>query len=85
MNTTIATADDVVRIAGELDSLVIARILSYSPTIDELEEAVRAEDECERGDESPPSPTPRVGELRAIVARVRSDEDAGAIEAWRGV
>lgn len=63
---------------GEVDDLVVARILQTGATEAELAEAMgETELEEQMGEAGPPPPTPRVAELRAILAEVlREDEQA---------
>lgn len=66
---TLATARDVARLLGEVDPLITARILAIAPSLDELDEAVRATEEEEGFGEEPRTPSSaRVANIRAVLA-----------------
>ena len=61
-----ASASDVLAVLGEVDAMVVARILATNATVDEIEEAMRrAEDDSELA--FLPASSLRVGEVRAIL------------------
>lgn len=67
--TPLATEGDVHRLLGDVDPLIIARILEVAPTIDELDEAIREdEDEGELGEEAHTPSSTRVASVRAVLA-----------------
>lgn len=71
----LATANDVARILGDVDPLVTARILAIAPSVDELDEAVRATEEEEGFGEEPRTPSSaRVANLRAALADLTRTE-----------
>ena len=63
-----ATARDVSRLLGDIDPIVLERILATGATPDEINEALRSVEE-ERGfGEEPHQPSsPKVAEIRAIM------------------
>ncbi|MFN0251783.1 MAG: hypothetical protein ACKV2T_33205 [Kofleriaceae bacterium] len=76
MTKKLATANDVSHLLGEVNDLVAAKILALAPTRDELDEAVRQEeDEMSLGEEPHHPSSPRVANLRRIIAEVRIDDD----------
>jgi hypothetical protein len=65
-NTLAAGATDVTAVLGEVDAMVVARILATQATVDEIEEAMhRAQEDSELAF-LPPS-SARVAEVRAIL------------------
>jgi hypothetical protein len=80
----LATATDVVRLIGDVDPLITARILAITPTVDELDEAVR-ETEAEAGfAEEPHEPSSvRVASVRAILSELVDDDRETAMEEAR--
>jgi hypothetical protein len=68
MPTNTATATDVNRLLGDVDPLVLERILAVGATPDEIAEALRVVEQ-ERGfGEEPHEPSsPRVAEVRAVI------------------
>jgi hypothetical protein len=68
MPTNTATATDVKGLIGDVDPLVLERILATGATPDEIAEALRVVEE-ERGfGEEPHEPSsPRVAEVRALL------------------
>ncbi len=72
-----ATAADVTRVLGDLDSLIIARILALAPTCDELDEAVQElADEAGFGEELHTPSSARVAGVRAILDELAAADDA---------
>jgi hypothetical protein len=68
MPTNPATASDVSRLLGEVDPLILERILSTGATPDEIGEAVRVvEDEHGFGEQPHMPSSPRVAEVRAVL------------------
>lgn len=68
MPTNPATATDVNRLLGDVDPLVLERILETGATPDEIGEALRVvEDERGFGEEPRPPSSPRVAEVRAVL------------------
>ena len=68
------TPRDVVRIVGEVDDLVISRILGTGATEAELREAAdEADAELVEGTRVPPASNQRVATLRAVLADVLAD------------
>jgi hypothetical protein len=77
------TARQVHEMIGEVDDLLVARILATGATEQELAEAVgETELEDEQGEAGPAPPSPRVARLRAILGELLS-EDERAGEAFR--
>jgi hypothetical protein len=63
-----ATANDVSRLLGEVDPLVLERILTTGASADEIAEALTvAEDERGFGEEPHEPSTPKVAEVRALI------------------
>ena len=61
-----ASAKDVLAVLGEVDAMVVARILATNASVDEIEEAMhRAEDDSELA--FLPASSQRVAEVRAIL------------------
>lgn len=76
-----ATAADVNRMLGEVDALVVSRILATGVTVDELDEALRAtEDELGFGEESHPPSSPRVAAVRQVLDELAAEEAAAEEE-----
>ncbi len=68
MPTNPATATDVNRLLGEVDPLVLERILATGATPDEIGEALRVvEDERGFGEEPHLPSSPRVAEVAAVL------------------
>lgn len=68
MPTNPATATDINRLLGEVDPLVVERILETGATPDEIGEALRVvEQEHGFGEEPHPPSSPRVAEVRALI------------------
>lgn len=78
----VASARDISRLLGEVEPLIIARILALGPSVDELDEAIReTEDEGGFGEEPRTPSSPRVASVRAVLAElVRDDLDAATEE-----
>jgi hypothetical protein len=67
----LATAADVTRLLGEVDPLVIARILAVAPTRDEVDEAARTvENELGFAEEPRTPSSARVACVRAVIAEL---------------
>lgn len=65
---TPATADDVLRMLGEVDPLIVERILATGASPDEIGEALReVEDEHGFGEDRHVPSSPRVAEVRAVL------------------
>ena len=61
-----ASASEVTAVLGEVDPMVVARVLATNATVDEIEEAMhRAEDDSELA--FLPASSARVAEVRAIL------------------
>lgn len=70
-----ATEADVIRLLGEVDPLTTARILALSPSVDELDEAIRAsEDEAGFGEESRTPSSARIASLRVLIDELSLEE-----------
>jgi hypothetical protein len=68
MPTNPATATDVNRLLGDVDPLVLERILATGASPDEIDEAVRVvEDERGFGEEPHQPSSPRVAEVCAVL------------------
>ena len=68
MPTNSATATDVNRLLGDIDPLVLERIVATGATADEIGEALRVvEDERGFGEEPHEPSSPRVAEVRALL------------------
>ena len=66
--TNPATAADVSRMLGDVDPLILERILSTGASVDEIDEALReAEDEGGFGEEHHVPSSPRVLAVRAVL------------------
>ena len=82
-----ATADDVLRIVGDVDPLIVERILATGASADEIGEALReVEDEQGFGEGIHISSSPRVSEVRAVLEEMELveeglDLDVDAVEA----
>jgi hypothetical protein len=63
-----ATANDVSRLLGDVDQLVVERIVSTGASVDEIDEALRGvEDEQGFGEESHLPSSPAVAEVRSVL------------------
>jgi hypothetical protein len=61
-----ASAAEVTAVLGEVDPMIVARVLATNATVDEIEEAIhRADDYSELA--FLPASSPRVAEVRAIL------------------
>ena len=70
-----ATEADVIRLLGEVDPFTTARILEIAPSVDELDEAIRAsEDEAGFGEEPRTSSSARIASIRAVLEELELDE-----------
>ena len=80
----IATEGDVKRLLGEIDPLTTSRILAIAPSVDELDEAIR-ENEDEAGfAEEPHTPSSvRVANVRAVLAELAAAELADDLQGGR--
>jgi hypothetical protein len=68
--------EDVVRIVGDMDDLVVARIVATGATATELKEAVaEAEAALGLGEVAPEPSSPRVARVRAILRDVLEAEE----------
>jgi hypothetical protein len=66
--TNTATATDVNRLLGDVDPLVLERILAIGATPDEIGEALRVvEQERGFGEEPHEASSPKVAEVRAVL------------------
>ena len=73
---TPATANDVLRMLGDVDPLIVERILATGASPDEIVEALRSvEDEIGFGEESHEPSSGRVAEIRALMWDVMAEED----------
>lgn len=80
-----ATASDVSRLLGDVDPLVVERILATGASPDEIDEALReTEDEDGFGEQHHASSSPRVLEVRAVLdelsvieLELEPDDEAG--------
>jgi hypothetical protein len=80
MMVAAATAADLAALLGELDALVIERILATGATTDEVAEAMTSimdEDDGAEGAHAPSSP--RVAEVRAVLEELVLDETEAAL------
>ena len=76
-----ATEADVRRLLGEVDPLTTARILAVSPSVDELDEAIRQiEDESGFGDEPHTPSSERVATIRSVLADMARTELEDQVE-----
>lgn len=67
--------EDVIRLLGELDDLVVSQILATGASLAEFEEAVaELEFEVESDDQPVASSSPKVDELRALLRELFADE-----------
>lgn len=74
----LAVPTDVTRLLGDVDPLVISRILAIAPSVEELEEAVhRADEESGFGEETGTPSSARVRSIRVILAELA---EAAALE-----
>ena len=82
MSTNTATASDVSRLLGDVDPLILERILETGATADEIGEALRVlEEERGFGEEPHPPSSPRVAEVQAVLNEMAVlDGDLGAEE-----
>ncbi len=70
-----ATEGDVTRLLGEVDAQTTARILAIAPSLDELDEAIRAcEDAAAFGEEPRTPSSARVANLRVVLDELAHDE-----------
>jgi hypothetical protein len=68
MNVRSATADEIVELLGELEPLIIEKLLATRATLDEVAEAAAAiEDEDSFGEVGHAPSSPREAEVRAIL------------------
>jgi hypothetical protein len=64
-----ATEGDVRRLLGDLESLTTSRILAIAPSIDELAEAIRENEEEAAVEQEPSTPSlARIANVRAVLA-----------------
>jgi hypothetical protein len=74
----VVRAEQIIELVGEVDPLVIERIISTGATVDEVAEAV-AEVEVElEGEDRPsdaPPRSPRVATVRALLAPLFEEDD----------
>lgn len=76
-----ATEGDVRRLLGEVDPLTTARILAIAPSLDELDEAIRAtEDETAFAEEPHTPSSTRVANVREVLAELAAGELDDATE-----
>ncbi|HEU0035806.1 MAG TPA: hypothetical protein VFQ53_34575 [Kofleriaceae bacterium] len=68
-----AQASEVALLLGDVDPLTIARILEIGPSIDEIDEALRARED-ELAAQREPS-TARVAEVRAVLDELETTEE----------
>lgn len=70
-----ATEGDVKRLLGEIDPLTTSRILAIAPTVDELDEAIRQEEDAAAfGEEEHTPSSARVANVRAVLAELAAAE-----------
>ena len=76
-----ATREDVQSILGELDDLIIERIVETGASSEEIAEALASLDDAQRSGDQPHVPTSgKVVEVRAILQDLAADDDdEGAI------
>jgi hypothetical protein len=68
VNTTPATESDISRMLGEVDPLIVERLLETNASAEEIDEALReAEDERGLGELSRAPSSPRVAQVRAVL------------------
>lgn len=71
----LATEGDVRRLLGEIDPLTTSRILAIAPSVDELDEAIRAsEDEAGFAEEPRTPSSARVANVREVLADLAAAE-----------
>lgn len=71
----LATESDISRLLGEVDPLTVARILAIAPSVDELDEALRAVEEEQGFGEEPRTPSSaRVASVREVLAELAAQE-----------
>jgi hypothetical protein len=76
MTMTKLSREDVVRIVGDMDDIIVARLVGTGATVAELREAVAEVQVGEALGEPTPEPsTPRVAQLRAILRDVLDAEE----------
>ncbi len=76
-----ATATDVSRLLGDVDPMVLERILATGATPDEIGEALReVEDERGFGEEPHAPSSPRVAEVRTVLSELAELEGEDDIE-----
>jgi hypothetical protein len=72
-------AEDITELVGEVDPLVIERIIETGATADDVAEALAAiETELVEGEDRPldaPPPSPRVTAIRALLEPLFDDDD----------
>lgn len=70
-----ATEGDVRRMLGEIDPLTTSRILAIAPSVDELDEAIRQEEDAAGFAEEERTPSSeRVANIRAVLAELAAAE-----------
>jgi DNA-binding transcriptional MerR regulator len=70
------TRDDVLELLGDVDDLLVERVIDTGASIDEIGEALDSLEDESRGLELHLDSSPRVTEVRAILAElVEADED----------
>jgi hypothetical protein len=81
MPTNSATATDVSRLLGDVDPLVVERILATGASPDEIGEALLVvEDEQGFGEEQREPSSPRVAEVRAVLQELSVLDEFGPDE-----
>ena len=70
-----ATREDVQAILGDLDDLVIERIVESGATSAEIAEALAGVEEAQRVGEQPMPSSAKVVEVRAILQDLATDDD----------
>lgn len=70
-----ATSEDVQKVLGDIDPIIVERVLETRATVGEIVEALSdLEDERERGELRDPG-SPRVAEVRSILAEIPDTDD----------
>jgi hypothetical protein len=75
-----ATREDVQSILGDLDDLVIERVLATGATSEEIAEALASLDDAQRSGDQPHLPTSgTVVEVRAILQELAADDQEDGV------
>lgn len=70
------THDDIVNLIGDVDELLVERLVATGASIDEISEAWgELQDESRSAEDRVPAISPRVAEVRSILEEVLEDID----------